>query len=53
MNNRKLISERPRGLLRVSAGLVFAALLLVFLSGSFYVIDTGHVGVERTLGKVD
>lgn len=32
---------------------VLAVLAFVLLSGSFYIIDTGHVGVERTLGNVD
>ena len=32
---------------------VLMLLAIVLLSGSFYVIDTGHVGVERTMGKVD
>ena len=53
MNNRNLIAERPRGLVRAGVGFVFAALTLALFTGSFYVIDTGHVGVERTLGIVD
>jgi len=53
MNNRDLIVERPRGLVRAGVGLVIAALTLALLTSSFYVVDTGHVGVERTLGKVD
>jgi regulator of protease activity HflC (stomatin/prohibitin superfamily) len=35
------------------SGIVLGALALSFLFGSFYIVDTGHVGVERTLGKVD
>jgi regulator of protease activity HflC (stomatin/prohibitin superfamily) len=32
---------------------VVAIMGVAFASGSFYVVDTGHVGVERTLGRVD
>ncbi|MBT8135839.1 MAG: hypothetical protein KJO54_02370 [Gammaproteobacteria bacterium] len=32
---------------------MLAVLAFVLLSGSFYIIDTGHVGVERTLGSVN
>lgn len=36
------------------AGLIMiAAIAAVIISGSFYIVDTGHVGVERTLGRVD
>jgi len=53
MRNRDLMVGHRRGLLRAVSGFVFAGLVLAFVTGSFYVVDTGHVGVERTLGKVD
>ena len=53
MTNNELTFERPRSVAWAVSGLGFAILAAVFLAGSFYVVDTGHVGVERTLGKVD
>jgi regulator of protease activity HflC (stomatin/prohibitin superfamily) len=53
MTDRELTFDRPRGLGWVVSGTVFVVLTVTFLFGSFYVVDTGHVGVERTLGKVD
>jgi len=53
MTNSELTFERPRSVAWAISGLGFAILAAVFLLGSFYVVDTGHVGVERTLGKVD
>lgn len=53
MTNRELTFDRPRGLGWVVSGAAFVMLTATFLFGSFYVVDTGHVGVERTLGKVD
>lgn len=53
MNNLELRAGNPRGLVRAGGGFTLAALVIAFLFGSFYVVDTGHVGVERTLGKVD
>ncbi|MDH3588577.1 MAG: SPFH domain-containing protein [Gammaproteobacteria bacterium] len=51
----KVLLSRQLG--RIGPGVVGLGLLAVFgfiiLSGSFYIIETGHVGVERTLGKVD
>jgi regulator of protease activity HflC (stomatin/prohibitin superfamily) len=38
---------------RLAAFIVFTVLSVSFLFGSFYVVDTGHVGVERTIGKVN
>ena len=53
MTDRKLTFDRPRGLGWVVSALVLVILTVPLLFGSFYVVDTGHVGVERTLGKVD
>jgi len=53
MTDRELTFDRPRGLGWVVSAVVFVVLTVTFLFGSFYVVDTGHVGVERTLGKVD
>ncbi|MDH3439199.1 MAG: SPFH domain-containing protein [Gammaproteobacteria bacterium] len=53
MTDRQLTFDRPRGLGWVVSATVFVILTVTFLFGSFYVVDTGHVGVERTLGKVD
>ena len=53
MTDRELTFDRPRGLGWVVSGALFVILTVTFLFGSFYVVDTGHVGVERTLGKVD
>ena len=38
---------------RAGVGFALAALVITLVLSSFYVVDTGHVGVERTLGKVD
>lgn len=53
MTDRELTFDRPRGLGWVVSALVLVILTVPLLYGSFYVVDTGHVGVERTLGKVD
>lgn len=53
MNNSDLRIGAPRNAGKAITGVVFALLAAVFLFGSFYVVDTGHVGVEKTLGKVD
>lgn len=53
MNSSELRMDVPRKAGWLVSGIVFAALAISFLFGSFYVVDTGHVGVERTLGKVD
>jgi len=53
MSNLEMRVEPSRGLFRAGVGVALAALIIAFLSGSFYVVDTGHVGVERTLGRVD
>lgn len=53
MNNSELRMDVPRRMGWALTGIVFTALAILFLFGSFYVVDTGHVGVERTLGKVD
>jgi len=53
MTDRQLTFDRPKGLGWVVSATVFVILTVTFLFGSFYVVDTGHVGVERTLGKVD
>lgn len=50
--NTRISSGRTamRGL---GAFIVMVAIGLVMALNSFYVVDTGHVGVERTLGRVD
>ena len=53
MRNSDLTFDRSRHAARVVSALSIAMLVIVSLLGSFYVVDTGHVGVERTLGKVD
>jgi len=53
MNNNELGMHRPRRPGRAISAIGFAVLVTATLLGSFYVVDTGHVGVERTLGKVD
>ena len=53
MTNTELTFDRPRGIGWVVSGTLAVVLTVAFLFGSFYVVDTGHVGVERTLGKVD
>ena len=53
MTDRELTFDRPRGLGWVVSASVLVILTVPLLYGSFYVVDTGHVGVERTLGKVD
>ena len=47
------VNTRPKRAGWVVSGLLLVVLAASFLMGSFYVVDTGHVGVERTLGKVD
>ncbi len=51
----KAIVARQAG--RIEPGMIGLGLLaagaFALLSGSFYIVDTGHVGVERTLGNVD
>ena len=53
MNDIELTTRKARGLGWVVSAAVAVAFAAVIASGSFYVVDTGHVGVERTLGKVD
>ncbi len=53
MNDRQLTMSRTRGLGWVVSAAVLVILAMTLAGGSFYVVDTGHVGVERTLGKVD
>ena len=53
MTERELITGRTRGLGWAVSAIVMLTFAVTFLFGSFYVVDTGHVGVERTLGKVD
>ena len=53
MRNSELENARTRNVGRAASGLVLAIISVAFLFGSFYVVDTGHVGVERTVGKVD
>ncbi len=48
------VAQHGRALPFGLAGLVMVAVAVIALVGSsFYIIDTGHVGVERTLGTVD
>ncbi len=51
--NSELRMERHKGLGGIATGLGVLVVGMALLFNSFYVIDTGHVGVERTLGKVD
>ncbi len=53
MTNSELRTHAPRRVGWAISTVVLALLTVSFLFGSFYVVDTGHVGVERTLGKVD
>jgi hypothetical protein len=53
MNSSELRLDAPRRVGWAISGIVLAVLAVSFLFGSFYIVDTGHVGVERTLGKVD
>jgi len=53
MTNSELRIRSPRRLGAAISTIVLALLTVSFLFGSFYVVDTGHVGVERTLGKVN
>ena len=53
MTDRELTYRRPRRVGWVVSAAVIAIFGIAIASGSFYVVDTGHVGVERTLGKVD
>ena len=53
MTERELTFGRTRGLGWAVSAIVMLTFAVTFLFGSFYVVDTGHVGVERTLGKVD
>lgn len=53
MTNSDLRFNRAKGLGWVIGVAGVIVLAITFLFGSFYVVDTGHVGVERTLGKVD
>lgn len=53
MKNGDFRRETPRGLVLATLGMVLLALITASVLGAFYVVDTGHVGVERTLGKVD
>lgn len=53
MTNSELRLHAPRRVGWAISTVVLALLTVSFLFGSFYIVDTGHVGVERTLGKVD
>lgn len=53
MTNHELGFNTPRRTGWAISGIILAALAVAFLFDSFYIVDTGHVGVERTLGKVD
>jgi regulator of protease activity HflC (stomatin/prohibitin superfamily) len=53
MNSNELGMNAPKRMGWAISSVVFVLLAVSFLFGSFYVVDTGHVGVERTLGKVD
>ena len=53
MRNNELGFNTPRRAGWAISGIIFAVLAVSFLFDSFYIVDTGHVGVERTLGKVD
>lgn len=47
------ISSGRRGVRSVGTFILLVTLSVVLGFSSFYVVDTGHVGVERTLGRVD
>jgi len=53
MRNLDTRENNSSSLFRAGVGFTLVALVFAFLLGSFYVVDTGHVGVERTLGRVD
>lgn len=53
MRNLDTRGNNSGSIFRAGVGFTLVALVFAFLLGSFYVVDTGHVGVERTLGKVD
>jgi len=53
MTNSELTFARPNRLGWAVSTVAVISMTTAFLFGSFYVVDTGHVGVERTLGKVD
>lgn len=53
MTDRELRLHRPRNAGWAISVFGLVTIALVSLFGSFYVVDTGNVGVERTLGKVD
>lgn len=53
MSNLDMRVDNSRSLFRAGVGVTLVALVIAFVLGSFYVVDTGHVGVERTLGRVD
>ncbi len=44
--------SRAAGLSKVATTLIVLAIPLTLAFNSFYIVDTGNVGVERTLGKV-
>ena len=46
MTERELTMARSRGLGWVVSAFVILTFAVTFLFGSFYVVDTGHVGVD-------
>lgn len=53
MRNSEFIAARAGIARRIVGGVIVVALTITLAMSAFYVVDTGHVGVERTLGKVD
>ena len=53
MRKGEFVSESAGLARRIAGGVTVLTLGVVLAFSSFYVVDTGHVGVERTLGKVD
>jgi regulator of protease activity HflC (stomatin/prohibitin superfamily) len=53
MNNSdlRMAGTRPTG--RLVSTVVLAIISVALLFDSFYVVETGHVGVEKTIGKVE
>ena len=54
ISDNKAATQSGRALPVGLAGIaMFGIAAFVLLGNSFYIVDTGHVGVERTLGTVD
>lgn len=53
MKNSDFVDTRNSRVRWLATGVVVAIFSVTLITSSFYVVDTGHVGVERTLGKVD